>query len=446
MVKRAAMRSRSLIAWMVTAGMLTYINFNQSPWKEGYFLSYDIVYYYLFLPATIIHNDLGKLEFYPAMVEQYSISGKQPTYELYPQAKTGRITDKYAVGVAVCELPFFLIAHGYCLMTGAYAADGFSLPYRMSIVFAVMVWVLAGLYVLRKLLLSYYDETTTAVTLLLIAFGTNLYFYTVDHVGMSHPFSFALACMLLYTTDLVYRKGKAKYFILSGLILGLITIVRPTNLLMALFPLCWPVAAGNGRTRFLRTHLPSIAMGCLCFCVVAMLEFGYLKYTSGDWLHFSYEEEGFNFLKPEIWNGLFSYRKGWFVYTPLALFAIAGLAPLWQSRRRLAGLILAYLVLQVYVIFSWGTWAYGGGFGCRPMVESLSILAIPLAAMVSLAISARVWVRVVSCTIAVLLIVLNTFQSYQLALNVTRWDKTTREFYWRSFGKLKLTEEDKKLP
>jgi len=427
--------------------MLVYITFNQYRWRQGDILGCDVGYYYLYLPSAIIYEDLGALRFYPAKIDEYGINGRRPTYELYPQKKTGRITNKYAVGVAICELPFFLVAHGWCLLTHANAADGFSMPYRVSIVFATLCWVIMGLLALRKLLLLYCDERTTAVTILLVAFATNLYFYTVDNPGMSHPFSFAIGAMLCYASARAYATGRWIYIAAAGFSLGLVTIVRPVNVLMVVFPLLWPTNLEEGRLQVWWRHKATITLSIILFTAILFIQLGYLKYTSGEWLHFSYEEEGFILPHSEMWNGLFSYRKGWFVYTPLAFMMIPGILLLMRQRRNLGILIAGFILVFWYVIFSWHQWWYGGGFGARPMVDVYAILALPLAAVVHGIIACtNKYVRVSAMVIGAALITLNVFQSYQLINEVTRWDKTTRSFYWRSFGKVNLSDADKKLP
>ena len=48
----------------------------------------------------------------------------------------------------------------------------------------------------------------------------------------------------------------------------------------------------------------------------------YWNEMTGHWLYFSYgSDERFFFGDPAIIKGLFSYRKGLFIYTPLLLFA-----------------------------------------------------------------------------------------------------------------------------
>ena len=177
-----------------------------------------------------------------------------------------------------------------------------------------------------------------------------------------------------------------------------------------------------------------------------MIQLGYWKYITGEWIHYSYEEEGFNFLKPEIWNGLLSYRKGWFVYTPLAIVCIIGLVNLWRTFPKLFLGITTYLIVNVYIVFSWHQWYYGGGFGSRALIESYAVLSIPLACFVAWVLSVRSKVlKSFVGLILVSLVVLNLWQSYQFSLGTIPWDHNNKEYYWRVFFKKHRTEEDWKL-
>jgi hypothetical protein len=51
-------------------------------------------------------------------------------------------------------------------------------------------------------------------------------------------------------------------------------------------------------------------------------------------------------------------------------------------------------MINVYVCACWHEWWFGGGFGCRPFVEMMPILALPMAAALSLAL-ARIKVGIV---------------------------------------------------
>lgn len=443
------MKSKSGLAILISAVVLLYVTFNLCNWREKNMIQWDCTGYYLYLPATIIYQDLGNLRFYEEVVYSHYLNNANTTYGLYPQQATGRVVNKYALGTSLFELPFFLLAHFYCNVFPDFPADGYSQPYYVMIVFAILFWVLSGLFVLRKLLLRYFSDATTAITLLLLMFATNLYFYTVFSIGMSHPFSFSAFCFLLYFTDLAYRTGRSKYIVWIGVIMGLIFITRPTNIVVGIVPLLWPVnrSAGiNNKLEFLREKTGAVLLACLACTAIMFILFGYLKYTSGNWFHFSYEGESFHYLKPEIFRGLFSYRKGWFVYTPIAFVAMLGFIPLLRQNLKLGLPALLYIVLNIYVVFSWYYWTYGGSFGCRALIESMAVMALPLAAFIQLVLNQRrKALKIVTLTMFSFFIALNAFQSYQLINNVILWDETNREVYWRTFGKLKTTEEDRKL-
>jgi len=443
------MFTKTKIALAVIAFTLLYITFNLSDWERNTMLTWDPSGYYLYLPAVFIYNDIGKLDFYDGITEKYFLNNGNKSYGLYREP-TGLKLNKYSTGTCILEMPFFLIGHFCCINFPGEKnpPDGYSEPYRQAVIFSGVFWVLAGLFVLRRFLLKYFSEAATAITLLLLAFGTNLYFYTVFVAGMSHPYSFALFCFLLSTTDDWYRNERKINVILMGMILGLIVITRPTNILIAILPLCWKYKDGrlSGKLLFYKRQLPTIILAALVFFLVLMIQFSYWKYVTGDWIHFSYEEEGFNFLDPQIWNGLFSYRKGWFLYTPVAFIGVAGLILLAKKQARLAVIIAIYLAINIYVVFSWCNWPYGGSFGCRALIESIAVVAIPLTMLTDWVFAKKkIALNIILLTVFAFFITLNAFQSYQLINNITAWDGTNRAFYWTTFGKLKVNYEDRNL-
>jgi hypothetical protein len=107
------------------------------------------------------------------------------------------------------------------------------------------------------------------------------------------------------------------------------------------------------------------------------------KQTPAHGSYYSYGDEGFFFTNPQIINGLFSYRKGWLIYTPLMIFALLGILTL--ARRKFQQFfipVLIFTVANIYVVYSWWCWWYGGSFGSRPMIDSYPLMAVALAGMV----------------------------------------------------------------
>jgi hypothetical protein len=438
----------SRLSLLITAALYVYIIFNLCDWKQYDIMGWDTTGYYMYLPGAIIYNDLGKADFFNKMTFEYNLNNRMHDYGLYKQP-TGYKLNKYAIGTSVMELPFFLIAHWYCLIFKTSPPDGYSQPYTVSVIFAGVVWALVGFFFLRKFLLKYYSDKIVTLLIVLLAFGTNLYFYTVFVPGMSHQFSFALFAMLLYATDKWYETFKGSYAAMLGITLGLIVICRPTNVVVAMLPLLWLYASGKPFKAQLSTftqHYGKVLLALICFILVILIQCGYWKYVTGHWIHFSYEEEGFNFSHPHLWDGLFSYKKGWFVYTPLAFFAVLGLIPLYLKNKRLSLLFAAYIFINLWIVFSWHEWWYGGSFGMRALIETLPVCAIPLGAFIQWVLGRKKIVfKIAMLTAFSACIFLNLFQSYQLKKNILDWGSMNRAFYWHMFLKLKVTEEDRKL-
>ena len=372
-------------------------------------------------------------------------------YGAYKQAN-GKRLNKYAVGTCIFELPFFLAAHLYCLALNQYPADGYSLPYCLAGVLATVFWVILGLIYLRNFLKKYFDDNVTSFTILCIAFGTNLYTYTVFCPAMSHPYLFFLFSSLLYYTDLWYTEFSRRSIYSLAFILGLIIITRPIDIIGIIIPVFWKIHDFNSlkeRYQLIIRKKQDVLKALFIFFGVCLLQMSYWKFTSGHWIYYSYKGEGFNFLHPKILKGLFSYQKGWFLYTPIAFVSMCGFYSLYHYDKRLAPSILIFFFLMIWSVFSWYMWWYGGGFSCRALIETLAIAAMPLAALIKniLFISKKHLIKHVYIAILVLFIFLNIFQSYQFIYEIISWDKMTRTSYWRVFGKLNvdIKEESKYL-
>jgi hypothetical protein len=425
----------SRLAILMYAAVALFIIFAQQRWRFNFFNNNDPAGYYIYLPATFIYHDLGRMDFTQRM--------KVPDDYIHEQ-KTGKRTDKYGIGTAISELPFFLLAQGWCLLTASYPADGYSVPYQLMAPLSSLFWTLSGLFVLRRLLKSYFDEATVAATLICIAFGTNLYHYSVYDYGMSHNFSFLLFAAVVYLSDNWYRTFKLRHLLLIGIVLGLVLVTRPVNIIVVLLPFFWKtgsIASLKNRLAVFRKHIPGIALALTMLLALAFVQMAYWKYTSGHWIFFSYVGEYFDFRHSHIWQGLFSYRKGWFVYTPIAFIAVTGFLHLWKKDRQLVPSLIFFLILMIYFTFCWKRWWYGSSFGCRPLIECLAILSLPLAALIGHIFSLkRILLKTAALICITLLLALNIFQSYQFTIGIISLDRMTKASYWYVFGRTHADE------
>src|SRR5664279_5384717 len=87
--------------------------------------------------------------------------------------------------------------------------------------------------------------------------------------------------------------------------------------------------------------------------------------------------ERFDFLHPHIMQVLFSFKKSLLVYTPIIIFPIIGLLLLRKNNKPIHVAILAYTLINFYLLSSWAAWWNGGSFGMRYFTESYALMAIP---------------------------------------------------------------------
>jgi hypothetical protein len=164
-------------------------------------------------------------------------------------------------------------------------------------------------------------------------------------------------------------------------------------------------------------------------------QFLYWKEVSGSFLYNSYSEVGsaFYFNNPHIIDFLFSYRKGWLVYTPLMLFAVFGLIPLYRVKRGLFYAIIPYMALMIYVFSSWWSWWTGGSFGIRSMVDLMAVMSLPLAALIT-RLNKRNWLLKAGITLLLAFtIFLNIFQTWQYKEGLIHGTGMTKKSYWTIF-------------
>ncbi len=403
-------------------------------WKRHRTLNYDIETYYHYLPATFIHGDPIDLGYVAALDSLTLHPGEgQLAHGVRRISATGRDVLKVTCGVALLELPFFLVAHAYCALFDPTIADGYSAPYQLMVSLSAVCSTLLGLLVLAVFLRRYTHDRAIACALLVLGLGTNLFFYSSVDSGMPHSYLFLLFSVVLERTDAWYRMPTAGKAVMLGIAMGLIVLIRPLDIVVALIPLLWPC---YGKLKLLRGHAVHVVV-LLVFAFLPVLpQIAYWKAATGQWLYWSYEGEGFDLRAPHILEGLFSYRKGWFVYSPLVLLGFIGM--IWmlgrRDRRPFAWPIVVYFALSIYFVFSWTTWWYGGGFGCRPMVGPLALLALPMALLAETVIDRSRMASFVLMVTVVAGVHLNQFQQDQYLQTILHWDGMTRERYWEIWG------------
>jgi hypothetical protein len=301
--------------------------------------------------------------------------------------------NKYTIGVALMEVPFFLAAHVSAILINVNKADGYSLPYQLSSLMATMFYSNLGLIFTYKSLRKFYSVKTSAITLAVIAFSTGLFFYTFAGANFSHVFSFCTIAIFLYYVYKSYETARIKDHIVVGLLLGVIACCRVPNAVVVLIYIFYGINSPSDfieKTKLRKTYL-QFAASFISFLSVFSLQMLYWKYAFGSFIINSYydinslDAQGFLYLfNPQIYNVLFSLWRGLFIWHPIYLFMFVGFYFFYKDKNQRYHLfgMGVFLILYLWITSSWWCWWYGWSFGQRSFNDILTILALPLAALI----------------------------------------------------------------
>ncbi len=397
-------------------------------WKKPRKVIYaDVQEYYSYLPAIFVFHDISTLSAPFELMRNHLWTSKSPI---------GKPVFKFTMGMSIMYSPFFFAAQLYSYFTGDNSM-GFGAPYKFALLMSSFFFLVIGLVYLRKILLKYYSDAVTALTVIAVVAGTNMLYYTGLRAAMSHVYTFALFTLFVWNTLKWYEAPKIKTSIILGLLTGLISLIRPSNVIIILFFVLYGIDNKNRlskRVLFFAKQYKHIVLMALFAFSVWIPQMIYWKTMAGTWLYYSYgTEEGFFFTNPQVINSLFSYHNGWLLYSPLMIFALAGIALLYKKRKDYFLPVLVFTLTNIYILSSWWCWWFVG-FGNRAYIESYAILSVPFAEFITFVIYNRKKVlKYAFLTVFVFLIFLNGFQVWQYSNNMGHFDGMTKEAYWYMF-------------
>lgn len=335
--------------------------------------------------------------------------------------------------------PFFALGHLEAYYWQV-PRDDFSYTYLFWMVTGCVFYIVLALFLLRHILLQYFDDVAVATTLLIIGIGTNLLFYSVYEFLMSHAHSFFLFSLALFLATEWLKNQRAFIFLALSLVAGLIAVTRLPNMLFFIVLAFWGVHTKEGlweRLLLYQKHWRLIIGGIL-FVIPFIPQMMYWYLSTGHFILNTYGSGGehFNWGTPMIAEILIGYRKGWLVYTPAMIFGFLGFYILFKEQKDLFWSVFIYILINIYVIscwWCWWCWWYGGSFGMRALVECSVAMSIPIAAFIQYLISSSFVSHMLSIVIAGF-ISLNMFQIYQYHHRIIHWANMTKESYWSVFG------------
>ncbi len=385
--------------------------------------------HYAYLPSIITYQTVDFTE-----VFEVEKSRRPPDYMgHYFHEYNDILINKYTSGTALLQLPFYLLAILVCIIIGI-PADGYNAVFQFSIAISTIFYVSLGLFNLVKLLSKWgINKRFGWIVAIAGLFGTNLFFYTFVEPSFSHAYSFTVITSFLLSSKNLFTSYSRKNLLLSAFLYGLVILIRPAN---AIVILSLPFIAGNWYSFSSVIKKKVITLdynyAALVFIVAISPQLIINWLQSGSLFIYGYKNEGFYFGDPQFINFMFSYRKGWLVYTPFFWLLIPGIIYMFRSQTKFASVSFSvFLIFQIYFLSSWWNWYYGDSFGMRPMVDFYTLYLLIIAIFINNA--CNKYIRVISFIYMGLAILLNLIQSYQYAKGIIHPSSMTSEAYWYVF-------------
>ena len=407
-------------------------------------ISWDVYGYYLYLPAIFKYFDIHQFAFALDHLENYRVSGS--LYQLM-SVEGAEKAPIYTIGMAVIYAPFYFIAD-LIARVSSYPADGLSPPYQWMIIVGSWCYSLLGLYFFMKsLVLLGFRRMVIWWTLAVLVLGTNYFHYIVFENGMPHTYLFSLYVVLIYLTIRWHREQRPIHAIFMAVCIALLALARPSEIISLLLPLfygVYSIKSVKEKITLVLNKKKQLLLFTLVGVLIVSIQMFFWKFNIDRWFFNGYAEHKFEFLNPHFYEGFFSYRKGWLLYTPLMILAFLGLPRMLKIWKEFRVSILLFLGLNFWIVLSWPIWWYASSFGMRALIQSYAVLIFPVAFLIDWALQKKYW-KFILPGIICLGIFLNQFQDWQYRNKILLQDEMTETFYWKSFLKTDWNKELRKF-
>lgn len=440
MIKKYLHTAPGVLFVLFVAFFFVYVTGIQHP------ISWDALGYYLYLPTTFLYNDvpMDNLELYEQMIKKYDLSS---TFYQVNRTTTGNFINKYPMGMAICYAPFYFLGDFIALITDS-ERDGFSKAYQLSLQLGGFVYTVLSVIMIYKILCRFYSKDIVGIVTGALLFGTNYLITVLAGNSMPHNMLFLFYGILIWGTIKWHDSHRTKYMIFIALSSGILILSRPTEIVALLIPLLWNVTNFESlrkKVSLLKSHKTQILLLFFILLSFGIPQFTYWKILAGKFIVTDYGNpaEGFDFLTPHVFEVLFSFRKGWFIYTPIMLVATIGFIFLRKNNKALFTPLFIFFIFNLYLVSSWSCWWYAASFSCRALVQSSLVMLFPLAELTRYFFDSgkkHIIVGILSLFVA-----LNLFQSWQLDQGILDTSRMTRAYYFKTFGALEKNQEYEQL-
>ena len=362
--------------WIVLVGLFLL----SLPAVTARIYSSDEIQYFAYLRSLWFDHDLSFENEYQHFYD-LGIARSDGFHETFLErtTDTGRRINFGTIGCAILWAPFYAVGDLAARLSGA-PADGFSKPYVAAVAYGSAVY--GFLAIVLAVLAARRVGANAFTAALAVWLGTPLLFY----MYVAPPFSHACSAFGVALFTWAWLRVRERWTVRGAFALGaagaLMAMIREQDVFFALGPaldfgltqvdVAWNAAHA-------RRVLAAAAAGCAGFLVVFTPQAASYIVVNGHLGPHASVGHKMNWAAPHALQVLFSPEHGFFIWTPLAFIAIAGIC--FLQRKSVAICLLLMVALQVYVGGSVESWTVAGAFGQRRFIALTTALILGYAAL-----------------------------------------------------------------
>jgi len=307
---------------------------------------------------------------------------------------------------------------------------------------------LSGIVITRKTLLLLFPDVIVAISILALAFGTNLFYMVSLDYQLQPILLFSLLAMIVFfTASWRHKHQKLIYGISFTFAMGLFILLQPTGFFALLIPVLWGVydkASWKVKILLIKNNNQQVDFFISCLAILVLSPILFMHISPGEipFLSFNLPGNFFSF-SSWLWNDLFSFDHGWLIYTPIMIFAFIGFYFFEEKNRPIFYAIYLFCILDIFLETSWSQLGTAPVFGQVAFIPAYALLILPIASFVMFIHEGRKFRWVILLVVMAFLIFINIFQTWQFNKGIILHSGMTADNYGLVFGRTIFSEIEK---
>jgi hypothetical protein len=317
------------------------------------------------------------------MRKEFEIYSPQNSWVIKPIENSKCFLPIYPMGLGILLIPFYVLASLITYVSISAPVNPYALPFQVLISMSGSVFIAIGLIFFTKTINRFFETSLrkySHIIAILMLLGSNLLHYSTYDGIFSHASSFMINSIIIYSYLCIEKEKNASvlYYFLLGFLPIFGTVIRPTNITMAILSIL--IVHQLIKKRKI-TETIYFMFGLIIALQFLLYQFYLWNKSTGNYLYFTYYSyEGFK-LQPElILQIIFSFNPhGLLPWSPIILLSLLGAVKAFRFSKNLFLSSVVIFALNALIFSSWSQPFGGGAFGNRLFIDLYPLFFISLA-------------------------------------------------------------------